>query len=655
MGELIFRCPACSFSHKIDSARVPAAGVKGACRGCGAPLAVYPDGRVEGALSPAAPAAAPAPPREPGASALARFRCPYCGSSGERPVDGLDPAGTIAACGTCVQNFRLFPDGRTEEADGGAAPAPAPPAVAPPPVPGDLLQVACPFCGTPHERPRSDFDPSGTEIACRVCVMPFTVFPDGRVVEPPGAAGPPPAPPAKSALPPGVLAFSCPRCGKELRLPKEKLPSAGARGKCAGCQTRILLKPDGSAERIEESKPAPTGDFTRWQLQAGAAAAGPFSLQEVSELIGTGAVKPQSVLRPVGGEWAAAVAFAPIAALFGAGGGTPAASRPPAGATPAAGGEEGTAIEQVVELGSLDRCYAHADRYPERTCTQCNRHLCEECVVQKPFQGQVKPLPVCGACGGPTALLPKRIRWTPFYMDLGQVFAAPLKGYALLYLGFVFLLQVAKAVAGASPFGLLTLFFISVFQWVVYLQVIRGVANGSYELPEWPDSSHLGDMLTGFLKVVLVSLISLLPVLIVACILIGPMMGLMAATGATGNPAVAGLALGPVGFLFLLFFFFYLFYLPICIGIVAVFDTMVPALNPAVILRVIYRIGLPYVYAAMLWLALSIFNITVAYFAAAIPLLGAVAAALVDVYTTLVFCYSLGRVIAENDHKIGWA
>ena len=48
-------------------------------------------------------------------------------------------------------------------------------------------------------------------------------------------------------------------------------------------------------------------------------------------------------------------------------------------------------------------------------------------------------------------------------------------------------------------------------------------------------------------------------------------------------------------------FVFYLVYLPICVAIVALFETVLPGLNPILIFRIISRIGPPYFMAVALW------------------------------------------------------
>jgi len=723
MAELVFRCPGCGFAHKIDGARVPVEGIRGSCRGCSSPLKVFPDGRVEGAPPPqpsAAPAAEqtllaaprrtlppvpdpappppppppqtvafepprayppspddarssrtaplsrmeepPAPPPVPG---LVPFRCPYCGAAAERPREEIAAEGTRSVCGTCVQFFLLYQDGRTVETDeeGAAAPSVPPPAATvagPAPSSGPLVLFACPFCGAPLEREVGGMPAGGIEVACSVCVQLFRIFPDGRVEEPSSAASTPweapegsgrPAPPVPPPAPvdPGTLLFRCPVCGKEIRLARERVPAAGARGKCSGCHTRLLLHPDGTAE--EAARAAPSGDLTRWYYRFGADELGPFSLVEIGELVRSRAVQPKTLLKPAGGEWAAASSFAVLAPLL-----APSPDRveaSPAPPEPSGAPEVGEAAPPEGRLGDPDHCYAHPGSIPVRTCSLCLRYLCGACVVEKPVPGSLKPLRLCAACGGSAAALPHRVGWTPFFLDIPNVLMAPLRGHALLYLGLLAFLDVLYVpVRMFAFFGILIL---GAFQWTYLLHVTREVANGSYEMPSWPDMGHFSEVFFRFFKVIFVALVALLPVLVVFCF-----MGAAAAsTSLAGNSAGAGALLAGAGFLVLVgaaaAVFFYLFYLPMCIGIVAVFDTVLPALNPVIIFRIMRRIGTPWALAALFWFALFLFDVGFSAASGIVPYLGVVLSAVVSSYCMLLFSYTLGRVFAENDYKIGWS
>jgi len=146
-----------------------------------------------------------------------------------------------------------------------------------------------------------------------------------------------------------------------------------------------------------------------------------------------------------------------------------------------------------------------------------------------------------------------------------------------------------------------------------------------------------------------VTIISLLPALILACV--GGMgMGIMSGLMGTGGSSASGL----VVIILIIAGIFYLFYLPICVAIVALFKTVVPALNPVIIFRIISRIGKPYLYGVGLWGSFLVVQIVLKAFFVRFGLLGGLFASPFYVYTILLFCYVLGRVTYENEPKIGW-
>lgn len=665
-GQVAFRCPYCGAGGERLRADLSPAGTPSFCGTCAQGFLLYPDGHSTGedgasavpTLPPPAPpppGMPPAPASAPAAGARVIVPCPFCGAPNERDADAIPPGGAEEVCPLCAMSYRAYPDGRVE----GGPPASPPPAPQPPPPAAAAgVPFRCPYCGAGGERPLADLKPGGVRSVCGTCVQFFVIFPDGRTEEAEEPPAPSPAPSRETGpatppapLPPGILLFTCPACGRESRVPQEKIPPKGAKARCKGCENRWLLLPDGRTQPADQ--PPPTDESTRWEVRMGEDALGPFRLVEMKDLVRSGSLKAETLVRPVGSDWVTASQFPLLAALF-----APKAApaevpvpHPPGGA-PA---EEEPFPEGP--LGDFDHCYAHPDRIPSRTCTNCNKHLCDACAVPKIMDGHTKPTFLCAACGGPTAPLSKRIRWTPFHRDMGQVLLSPLRGVGLLYLGFLAGLEVVKYLCSFAPLiGFIGTLIVSVFQWTYLLNVIRDVANGSYELPSWPDASNYGDMLFRFLKVVFVTLVALAPVIVAACFF-----GAAAVTGAALSVASGGQggAAGGAALLILAFAlvagFFYLCYLPMSVGIVAVFDTVLPALNPVIIFRILFRIGAPWFFAVGIWFSFSVLEVGGALAFQAIPFFGVVLNAALASYVNLVTCYVLGRVLAENEHKIGWA
>lgn len=384
----------------------------------------------------------------------------------------------------------------------------------------------------------------------------------------------------------------------------------------------------------EAGAPAPKRE-EGWLVRLGAEELGPFSLQEIRELKAAGRVGEETEVRTPGSPWMRLGSIPVLAALFA----------PPAPPT-----DSGKADE----LGDADHCHAHPDREPSRQCSRCLRYLCPQCAKPLETPPGVRPLFACGVCGGTTRSIERRARWTPFYRDLGQVFAAPFVHGAWITYGFLVFLELLKIPSRFAPLvGAGAVFILLCLQSTYYVHVVRGVAGGSYTLPEWPDTTNFMDMVTLFLKVLLVVLVSLLPMVLLFCV---GGAGLGMAVGLAGRGSGQALlgALGPLVVLALVLGLLYVIYLPISIAVVAIFDTVLPALNPVLMVRILLRIGPPYFLAVVLWICLGILNGTAAAALGRIPLLGPSLAAPLGVYTTLVSAYILGRVCYENEEKIGW-
>ncbi len=509
------------------------------------------------------------------------------------------------------------------------------------------IRFRCDACGRAFALPEVRIPPQGLRGPCGACGAVMTLFPDGRMlgatpVEARPAVEASLAPPEPPPPPSGRLTFRCPSCGHPHEVDPSRLPASGAKGPCKGCGVRLVLHRDGSL-RLEDPRAASParqerGSSDTWTVKLGDSELGPFTHEEMRELAESGRLSLDQPVKPTGGAWATVAAIPVLAALVARPAGSSAAEEPPPDA-----------------IGDEDRCYAHPDTPPARTCARCGRFLCEACL--KPLQGQpgVKPVFLCAACGGTTAALHRRAKWTPFYRDLGQVFASPFKGGAWIYFLFMAFLEVLKVPCQFAPLvGMAAVFVLACVQATFYIHLIREVANGSYDLPEWPDATNYWDMVVTFLKTILVVLISLIPVILLFCVG-GASIGVMAGmAGAAGSKEAIVAALGPLFVLVLLVGLFYLVYLPICMAIVAVFDTVLPALNPILIFRIIFRIGGPYFIAVVLWLSLLVIGGVAGAFLGKVPVAGALALAPVTVYLNLVSTYILGRVCYENEEKIGW-
>jgi len=243
--------------------------------------------------------------------------------------------------------------------------------------------------------------------------------------------------------------------------------------------------------------------------------------------------------------------------------------------------------------------------------------------------------------------LEKRARWTPFYQDIGQILVSPFFGSAWIMFGIMVVFDIFPGIDCFGPP------IVAAIQITFYLHVVHAVGEGSYEMPEWPDKDDWVEMLVDLIKVVFVSLVTLIPLIVIGFLVGGGFLSavLVASRGLGGGSTMA---LGPVAILFFGLAAIYVLYLPICIAIIAVFRTVLPAFNPILIGRIIFRIGTPYLYAAGLWVAFFIFRFVFSSIAQRITGLNFIAPSIFSVYFTLLNAYVLGRVIYENEEKIGW-
>ncbi len=485
---------------------------------------------------------------------------------------------------------------------------------------------------------RAGVPAQGARGPCKGCGAIMVVHPNGIVeggILEPGSAGPGAGRPKTTSSPdkgrpPARIAnaptFLCPVCGHPHNADLSKVPPGGAKGRCGGCGALLLIKPDGSVQPAE-------GKQARWYIQQGEEALGPFTGEQMAEFASVGGLTPEKAVKAGNSAWAPAASVAILAPLFKS-------------------KELSQAAVEEETLGDEDHCYAHADNFPVRRCTRCERFLCEECINPPETGGPTRPLLLCPVCGGSTRVLRKKERWTPFYRDMVQVLLSPLRGRALFYFFFLVFLELSKIPCRYGG-GIIAVIILLSVQWTFYIHVIHEVANGSYELPGWPDVTNMWVMVGTFAKVLVVTLVSLAPAIALA--FLGEIgFSIMAGLTGAGQQGFSA-ASGPILVVIFLVGVAYTAYLPICIAIVALFNTIVPALNPIVIFRIIGRIGKPYTMAVALWIAFLVIQISAKIWLATAGIGGEFVLAPLTVYITLVSVYVIGRVCYENEDKINWS
>jgi hypothetical protein len=510
-----------------------------------------------------------------------------------------------------------------------------------------VLEFYCSVCGSPHSIELKNIPASGIRGPCKECGAMITVYPDGRLkgADTGDAAGQDPVKAEAQAGTRNVpgseapdedlsVEFQCPFCNWLHRIPARRVGPDGLEGHCAQCHKPLKVLPDGSvlqrdaASASPGSTPAKSGEEYKgpWEVNVSGEPMGPFTLEEMKELSRSGKLSESSLVRPPGeARWSSAERFDRLAAIWKSDDESP---------EPFA--------------GTRDQCHAHPTRLPVRQCTVCGFFLCEDCLETRNAVGMILASPLCGSCGGKTVPLKILRKHPPFYRDLGQVFSAPFQWPAPIYLGFLALLEILKGPARHSVFGLWAVLALTVFQTVFYLEVMRQVATGAYDIPDWPDVNHIPEMIWEYMKVVLVGLVALLPALLVFCLLSSSLVPLIVFGPGRGTPMPSPWLLVLAG----VFLLGYLVYLPASIGLAAVFDALVPGLNPLRVIQTIRRMGAAYWIAVGFWTGLLAVRIGAQVLLDLIPVAGLVLSGILTAYLYLLMSYVWGRVLFENEKKI---
>ena len=100
----------------------------------------------------------------------------------------------------------------------------------------DRTIVLCPQCGTPQNQLLL--------VHCTQCGWDFVQRKPGKRPAPPGKSGPTPAPGAnvQTAKPQKMVQGTCSNCGTKIRVPLDKIPEEGLKGKCGKCSQPITFR-----------------------------------------------------------------------------------------------------------------------------------------------------------------------------------------------------------------------------------------------------------------------------------------------------------------------------------------------------------------------------------------------------------------------------
>lgn len=208
---------------------------------------------------------------------------------------------------------------------------------------------------------------------------------------------------------------------------------------------------------------------------------------------------------------------------------------------------------------------------------------------------------------------------------------------------------------GGQALTLLGLAVVSIFPFLgwlanaaaalIMLDIIRKSAEGSTKMPAMVDTSNLGEMVRMYLRVLVVTLISLAPV--IAALFWS---GVVIATKSGGLPTVlAIMALAAI---------LAAIYYPACLATVAVWDSVLDALNPMYVFRVISKIGGDYFIVIAAWFVATagtyVLRFTSFAMLAWVPFVGSILNAMISLWVLFYASHLLGYAVYRHARELGW-
>jgi hypothetical protein len=180
---------------------------------------------------------------------------------------------------------------------------------------------------------------------------------------------------------------------------------------------------------------------------------------------------------------------------------------------------------------------------------------------------------------------------------------------------------------------------------LIMLDIIRKSAEGSTKMPAMVDTSNLGEMVRMYLRVLVVTLISLAPV--IAALFWS---GVVIATKSGGLPTVlAIIALAAI---------LAAIYYPACLATVAVWDSVLDALNPMYVFRVISKIGGDYFIVIAAWFVASAGTYVLRFSSFAVlawvPFVGSILNSMISLWVLFYASHLLGYAVYRHARELGW-
>lgn len=352
-------------------------------------------------------------------------------------------------------------------------------------------------------------------------------------------------------------------------------------------------------------------------------------------------------------------------------------------------------------------CVVHATRPAAFVCPHCQGLFCALCVAERQFG--TKKMPWCRRCDDRCLPYEGVSSVVPFWRRVPQLLRYPLEGWGPFMILCCALLSFLGAMLPGP--GKALYFFVLAYQ----LHILKESSEGKERLPDWPDLTDLAEITGRGMKAVVVTAIAWLPVLgfnyfflarempawpaAIEAPAVAPAASDAAdgedvvpavrsedgtvpierfldengqfdfekyqaaqAAAPSGDPGplrVDGLSrLARVGLWFILGNLALILvigaYFPMCLMIAAIFNTVAPALNPAVIARCISRIKADYAMALVFCGLLLAAGIGARLALSIVPFAGAALSALLSAYLMFIQMHILGWTAHQGRDRLNW-
>ena len=295
-----------------------------------------------------------------------------------------------------------------------------------------------------------------------------------------------------------------------------------------------------------------------------------------------------------------------------------------------------------LEQHTVETCRKHAERPAAYRCKQCQDCLCHRCIqVLSPDGGPA----ICPACGSRCSVIRQvrqEVKPKSFFQEIPGLWAYPFRGQGkfliLAFFLFMFVLGFATQFLGAlvGILGILVLGpailiggLMVCYICTFLISIIGCSARGDRQMPDWPNFSHVDDLVRPLVLTIGTILLCFGPAMVYHLVM--PL--------EQGGSRIIWESLLGLG----------LFYLPMGLLTVTLYDSIL-AINPITVIGAIVKIPLDYSVVIILWFGLYELMALVAL----IPHVGPSVSGLLGFYAAIIAPHIVGLMYFANRKRLGW-